>query len=96
MSDKLKSIHPKFVAIKASELFTQAESPLKKSEQTQDQIARKQNIGVIQMMGNKCDPWITVGDTVSFYRNAATTVPWGGEEFLLVHEDHILVSFINA
>ena len=46
-------------------------------------------------MGKGCDDWIQPGDTVSFYRNAATSFKDDddGEDYVILHEDHVLVQF---
>ncbi len=89
----LKSCNPHFVAIEAFP-FEEDKGVLKMTEETVERQQRKQNRGKVVLTGKDCDDWIQPGDTVSFYKNAATPVPVGdGEEVFLVHEDHILVKF---
>jgi len=90
---KAKGCHGNYVAIKALPVEKQEGQVLEMTEQTMDSQVKKQNRGEVIMMGGKCDPWIKVGDIVSFYRNAATVVPEEDGELLLVHEDHVLVKF---
>lgn len=87
------AVQPHYVAIKGSPILEDKDEIIQRTEEDKSKIAKKQNTGVVVMMGRKCDDWIQEGDTVSFYRNAATSVPIPGEtdEILLVHEDHILV-----
>jgi len=88
-----KEVRPNYVAIKGSTIVSDPEEIIQRTEEDKLKQARKQNVGVVVMIGRNCEDWIQEGDTVSFYRNAATPVPIPGEtdEILLVHEDHILV-----
>lgn len=90
--DFMTGISPNRIAIKTFPL--EEEGLLKKTEKTREAELKKQNRGTIFKMGSKCDPWIKEGDTVSFYRNASTPVKDDdGEEYEIVDEQHILVSF---
>ena len=85
----MKAVNPNQVAIKPLPLASE-DGPLQKTEISQERDYKKQNVGIVVMMGRKCDGWIEVGDKVSFYRNAATPFNVEGEELLFVHQDHIL------
>jgi len=88
----MKSVNKHLVAIKAFAIEEQ-EGEIRDTEVTRDQAMKKQNRGEVIKMGKDCDGWIEPGDTVSFYRNAATSVVIDGEELLIVNEAHILVKF---
>lgn len=88
-----KSVNPNYVAIFPLPLEQQNNEVLEKTEHSREKEIKKQNRGVVRKMGSNCNQWITEGDTVSFYRNAATPVMVGDEELMFVHEDHILASF---
>lgn len=91
----VKAVHSQYVAIEALPIDQDPNAVLEKTEQSQLKEARKQNHGIIKAMGKKVEDWLKVGDTVSFYRNAATPVNIDGEELLLVHQDHVLVNFVQ-
>jgi co-chaperonin GroES (HSP10) len=55
---------------------------------------KSQSRGEIVLIGKECKDWVEIGDVVSFYRNATTTVKGADdEEYLLVHEDHVLLKY---
>ncbi|HUM52466.1 MAG TPA: co-chaperone GroES [Chitinophagales bacterium] len=53
---------------------------------------KKQNRGIVMIIGSECK-WAQVGWYVSFYKNAATDMPEDGEDFVIVHEGHVLAKF---
>lgn len=62
------------------------------TEKEQEAQHKKQNRGKVILVGSAVE-WPSEGDTVSFYRNAATTIEEDGNEYLIVHCEHILVKF---
>lgn len=87
------TVQPHFVALKLSTSANET-VVLEKTVENREKEMKRQNVGIVSYMGEKCDQWISVGDTVSFYRNASTPVVIPGDgELHLVHEDHILVKF---
>lgn len=71
------------------------EGPVKSTQTSMEDQVKKQNKGTVVLMGKGCDDWIQPGDTVSFYRNAATSFKDDddGEDYVILHEDHVLVQF---
>ena len=86
------AVQPHYVAIRPNPVL-ESDEIIKRTEIDREKEAKKQNVGVVVMLGRSCNDWISEGDLVSFYRHAATPVPIPGEpeDILLVHEDHILV-----
>lgn len=88
----MKSVNKHLVAIKPFPVEEQ-DGQIKDTEVSREQQMKKQNRGTVIKMGKDCDDWIAPGDTVSFYRNAATPIPPEEEGLLIVNENHILVKF---
>jgi co-chaperonin GroES (HSP10) len=86
----MKAVSPKRVAIEA---LPMVQENLKASEQSMEAKMKKQNRGTVLFIGKDCNPWIQVGDVVSFYRAAATTIKVDGKDVEIVSEDHILAKF---
>lgn len=53
---------------------------------------KKQNRGTVIIVGDECK-WVRKDWYVSFYRNAATEITEDGEDYIVVHEGHILAKF---
>ncbi len=87
MSFRIKDVHKTKVAILPDPI--QDDGEIKHTPITMEEMQKKQNRGVVKFVGRDCD-WLEVGDTVSFYRNAATKIMNGEEELLEVDERHVL------
>lgn len=85
-----KSINVKTVLIENWEV--ENESQVLKSETTQEQEMKKQNMGQVVLIGEDVD-WPKVGMNVKYLRNAATPVTDDetGTEYQLLNKAHVLV-----
>lgn len=94
----IKQPRPNYVLIKPLPVEKDAvaghddEKILQRTQQDQMQAQKRQRHGTVVLMGRDCNDWIKVGDTVSFYRNAATDIQHDGEDHVMCHEDHVLAA----
>jgi|GEM_PF-3093893 len=89
-----KSCNPRYIMIKPAVVEVKEDNIIKMTEESMAKQVKSQSRGEIVLMGNGCNNWVEPGDVVSFYRNASTTVKGSdGEEYLLVHEDHVLLKY---
>jgi len=87
----MKSLNKNMVAIKVSEI--KSDSVLQDSELSREQMMKRQNRGIVFMVGKGCD-FAEPGDDVSFYRAASTPLnDDDGIEYQVVNEIHILGKF---
>jgi len=90
----MKSINEKMVAIENLSL-EEPKSKLEKSETTIEQEMKKQNLGVVKMVGEGV-PWPKVGMTVKYLRHASTPledIDNGNKEYQIVNKAHVLAEF---
>lgn len=87
----ISKANKKLVVIKPLEIEETSEAGIIKSEVEKDNLMKKQNRGTISHIGDGC-VFCKVGDFVSFYRNAATPLKEDGVDYLVINEDHILVT----
>ena len=84
------SINVKTVLIESFDLPTS--SVVQSSEASHEQEMKKQNLGMVVMIGEDV-AWPKVGMTVKYLRNAATNVTDDetGTEYQVVNKAHVLV-----
>lgn len=87
----IKSPNDKLVVIKPLKVEETSDAGIIKSELEKDNLMKKQNRGTVTHIGAKCT-FCKVGDFISFYRNAATQFSEDGVDYLVINEDHILVT----
>ena len=81
--------HPDMVILEEVKVKTKTDGGIVLSEEAMANEKRKQNRGTVIWVGNKVD-WIKEGDFISFYKGASTYLEVEGEEFVEVHEAHVL------
>ena len=87
----MKSINVKTVAIESFPVDN--ESAVLQSEISREQEMKKQNRGIVVMVGGEVD-WPKEGMTVSYLRNAATNfTDDDGKEYQIVNKAHVLAEF---
>jgi hypothetical protein len=84
-----QSINVKTVLIESFDLPTS--SVVQSSEVSHEQEMKKQNLGMVVMVGGEVD-WPKVGMTVKYLRNAATNITDDetGTEYQVVNKAHVL------
>lgn len=82
------------VLVKADEVEKQSEGGIDIPEVAQQNLRKLQNRGKVVAIGMKVEYW-QVGDYVSFYRNGAVPILEEGDEFLSMHQGHILCKFVE-
>lgn len=89
-----QSCNPHYIMIKPAVVKVKEDNIIKMTEESREKEVKSQSRGEIVLIGKDCKDWVQVGDVVSFYRNATTAVKGSDEEeYLLVHEDHVLLKY---
>lgn len=89
-----QSCNPRYIMIAPAVVEVKEENIIKMTEESMQKQMKSQSRGTVVLMGNGCNNWVQPGDVVSFYRNAATSIKGSDdEEYLLVHEDHVLLKY---
>ncbi|HNU13638.1 MAG TPA: hypothetical protein PKI55_04210 [Chitinophagaceae bacterium] len=89
-----QSVNPRYILIQPAVVKIEQDKVLQMTEEARMKEAKAQNRGTVILIGKDCKQWIEPGDNVSFYRNAATPFKGDdGEEYILVHEDHVLLKY---
>lgn len=85
----IKKANEKMVVIKAEAIKKESEGGIVIPDEAAKKMMKLQNRGHVTHIGDNC-VFVTKGDFVSFYRNAATPITVDGEDLLIIHETHIL------
>jgi len=81
--------HPDMVILDEVKVKEVSEGGIVLSDEAKANEKRKQNRGTVIWVGTNVS-WIKEGDFVSFYKNASTYLQVEDEEFVEVHEAHVL------
>ena len=68
------------------------DGPIIMSDEEKKNLSKEQNRGRIICVGESVSYW-QVGDYVSFYKGASTTIKESGIEYVTIHKNHVLVRF---
>lgn len=85
----ISSVNEEMVLIKPDAIQEKSEGGLELPEEAKAKMQRSQNRGTVELTGSKVT-WPEKGMYVSFYRAAATDLPEGDNNFVILHHAHCL------